>query len=82
MLHARSGVGFLTAVQKSLNVADLQSSQTVKILIKSKDCKKHLSRLVCTATVLVTNSRTPHRYSAKRSNSSSVAKVAAVRLPQ
>jgi hypothetical protein len=40
VLHARSGVSFRTAVQESLNLADLQSSQTVRILIKSKELQK------------------------------------------
>jgi hypothetical protein len=40
MLHTVSVVGFSTPVEESLNVADLQSSQTVRILIKSKEFQK------------------------------------------
>jgi hypothetical protein len=40
MLHAMSGIGFRTAVEESLDLADLQSVQTVRILIKSKELQK------------------------------------------
>jgi hypothetical protein len=40
VLHAVAVVGFRTAVQESLNLADFQSSQTVRILIKSKELQK------------------------------------------
>jgi hypothetical protein len=40
VLHAVSGIGFRTAVQESLDLADLQSSQTVRIFIKSKELQK------------------------------------------
>jgi hypothetical protein len=40
VLHAVSGVGFRTVVQESLDLADLQSSQTVRILIKTKELQK------------------------------------------